>query len=71
MQSDSTNTGRHDDGLTLTEALAKYGDAWTGGTGPRPTDAVIREHAQVEHPHPAWDEQAAVFTTGRFEGRAR
>jgi hypothetical protein len=33
--------------------------------------ATIRVHAQVEHPHLAWDEQAAVFTTGRFEGRAR
>jgi hypothetical protein len=34
--------------------------------------ATIREHAQVEHPHQAWDAQAAVFTTGRFaEGRAR
>lgn len=33
---------------------------------------AIREHAQVEHPHLAWDAQAAVFTTGRFaEGRAR
>ena len=34
--------------------------------------ATIRAHAQVEHPHLAWNEQAAVFTTGRFaEGRAR
>jgi len=36
------------------------------------TEDTIREHAQVEHPGVAWNEQAAVFTTGRFaEGRAR
>ena len=35
------------------------------------TQAVARDHAQVEHPEVAWDAHAAVFTTGRFEGRAR
>lgn len=33
--------------------------------------AAIAANAHLEHPHLAWDEQAAVFTTGRFEGRAR
>ena len=38
----------------------------------RDVGTTIREHAQVEHPQVAWDDQAAVFTTGRFaEGRAR
>jgi hypothetical protein len=38
----------------------------------RYNQATIREHALVEHPGVAWDDQAAVFTTGRFaEGRTR
>lgn len=73
MQSDSTNPGRHDDGLTLTEALDRLGDAWVAGDTAR-GDRILAEingHAQAEHPHLAWDEQAAVFTTGQFEGRTR
>jgi hypothetical protein len=71
-QSSSPTPASHDIGLTLTEALAKYGDAWACGAGPRPPGAEIREHAQVEHPEVAWDAQATTFVTARFaEGRAR
>jgi hypothetical protein len=55
-----------------------YAEAWEAfrdrlrDIGARLNHAAIREHAQVEHPGVAWDEQGAVFTTGRFaEGRAR
>lgn len=38
----------------------------------RDTVQTIRDHAQVEHPDVAWDDQATTFATGRFaEGRAR
>lgn len=33
--------------------------------------ATIRAHAHLEPPHLEWDQQAAVFTTGRFEGWTR
>jgi hypothetical protein len=31
----------------------------------------IADHAQLEHPHLPWNDQAAVFTTGEFAERAR
>jgi hypothetical protein len=62
---------RADLGRPYFATLSQFYDRLAAIAGQR-NQATIREHAQVEHPHQAWDAQAAVFTTGRFaEGRAR
>jgi hypothetical protein len=54
----------------FTDTRTEFSDRMTA-IADRRNQAAIREHAQVEHPGVAWDAQAAVFTTGRFEGRTR
>lgn len=62
MQSDSTPGATPDTRpLTLTEALARFGDAWAGGDGPR--RAAADDLRELRCPG-----AIAVFTAGHFFG---